>query len=271
MKLGYIDYLNCYPFYYHMFEHRPVKGVHVFQRYPSDLNRMMVEGELDMSPISAASYSLIQDRAVLLPDFCLSSIGYVGSVVLRSNLPIEELDKKRVGLTSASHTSVLLLKMLLKSYYNVEPEYVQTKPNPSMDGLDAVLMIGNEAMLRSSTPVSFSYDLGELWLRKTGFPVVFAVFAVRVEAIERYSNEIVSVIKSYRASIECLETEVQKVVEAARNKYPDITYDVKGYYETCLQFKFSDRLKQALGFYYDKAFEMRLFEKEVEIQYLDND
>jgi chorismate dehydratase len=269
MKLGYIDYLNCYPFYYHMFEYRLLEGVEVISRYPSDLNRMMIKGELDMSPISAATYSLIQDRAVLLPDFCLSSIGYVGSVILRSNLPIEELDKKKVGLTSASHTSVLLLKMLLKSYYNVEPGYVPVKPNPSMDGLDAVLMIGNEAMLRSSAPVPFSYDLGELWLRKTGFPVVFAVFAVNEKIIERCGDEIKAVINSYRDSIGCLEKEVGKVVAAAQKKYPDITYDVKGYYETCLQFKFSDRLKKALQFYYDKAFEMGLFEENVKIRYLD--
>lgn len=269
MKLGYIDYLNCYPFYYHMFEHKPLKRVEVLHRYPSVLNNMMVKGELDMSAISAATYSLIQDRALLLPDFCLSSIGYVGSVILRSNLPIEELDKKRVGLTSASHTSVLLLKMLLKSYYNVEPEYVQTKPNPSMDGLDAVLMIGNEAMVKSSTPVSFSYDLGELWLRKTGLPVVFAVFAVNEQAIGKYNKEIKSVITSYNQSLESLDKEVHKVVGAAQNKYPNIAYDVQGYYETCLQFKFSDRLKQALQFYYDKAFEMGLFEREVKIRYLE--
>jgi chorismate dehydratase len=269
MKLGYIDYLNCYPFYYHMFEHSPVKGVEIIERYPNDLNRMMREGELDMSAISAATYPLIQERTVLLPEFCLSSIGYVGSVILRSNLPIEELDRKRVGLTRASHTSVLLLKMLLKNYYNVVPEYVLTQPNPSMDGLDAVLMIGNEAMLRSSTPVSFSYDLGELWLRKTGYPVVFAVFALNENAIEKYAGEIKRVIESYRISIEWLENEVEKVVAAAQRKYPDITYDVKGYYETCLQFKFSERLKQALGFYYTKAFEMGLFEKEVKIRYLE--
>ena len=269
MKLGYIDYLNCYPFYYHMFEHKPLNGIEVISRYPSDLNRMMVEGKLDMSAISAATYSLIQERALLLPDFCLSSIGYVGSVILRSHLPIEELNNKKVGLTSASHTSVLLLKMLLKSYYNVEPEYVLTKPNPSMEGLDAVLMIGNEAMVKSSTPVSFSYDLGELWLRKTGYPVVFAVFAVNEASIDMNINEITAVIKSYCKSIECLEKEADRVVAAAQKKYPDIAYDVKGYYETCLQFKFSDRLKEALKFYYDKAFKMGLFEEEVKIRYLD--
>ena len=267
MKLGYIDYLNCYPFYYHMFEQEPVKGIEIHKKYPSDLNRMIAQGELDMSPISAATYSIIQGRSLLLPDFCLSSIGYVGSVILRSNLPIEELDKKKVGLTTASHTSVVLLKMLLKSYYNAEPEYVLTKPNPSMDGLDAVLMIGNEAMLKNNTPVSFSYDLGELWLRKTGYPVVFAVFAINEKIIKKYNNEIKTIIESYKKSIECLDKEVEKVVDAAQKKYSDVTYDVKGYYETCLQFKFSDRLKEALQFYYDKAFEMGLFEENVKIRY----
>jgi chorismate dehydratase len=269
MKLGYINYLNCYPFYYHMFEHERLDGIEVIQRYPNELNRMMREGELDMSAISAATYPLIQEKSVLLPDFCLSSIGYVGSVILRSNLPIEELDGKRVGLTRASHTSVLLLKMLLNNYYKVVPEYVLTQPNPSMDGLDAVLMIGNEAMVKSITPVSFSYDLGELWLRKSGYPVVFALFAINKKAIDKYAGEIKRVIDSYRLSIECLEKEVGRVVEAAQRKYPDIAYDVKGYYETCLQFKFSERLKQALNFYYDRAFEMGLFEDKVKIRYLE--
>ncbi|NLA73944.1 MAG: menaquinone biosynthesis protein [Deltaproteobacteria bacterium] len=269
MRLGYINYLNCYPFFYHMFEYEQLDNIEVIQRYPNELNLMIREGSLDMSAISSATYPLIQDKALLLPDFCLSSIGYVGSVILSSNLPVEELGGKRVGLTKASHTSVLLLKMLLKNYYNVVPEYVLTKPNPSMDGLDAALMIGNEAMVRSSAPVPFSYDLGELWLRKTGYPVVFAVFAINEKAIDKFSSQITRVVNSFRRSIECLDKEPEKMVEAAHMKYPDIAYDVKGYYETCLQFKFSSRLKQALQFYYTKAFDMGLLEKKVKIRYLE--
>ena len=29
MKIGYIDYLNCYPFYYKMFEKEPLEGIKV--------------------------------------------------------------------------------------------------------------------------------------------------------------------------------------------------------------------------------------------------
>jgi len=116
MRLGYINYLNCYPYYYHMFEKQPLPGVEIIPAYPSTLNAMMSTGELDMSPISAAAYADLEDEAVLLPDFCLSSLGYVHSVILASLAPIEDLGGKRIGLSSASKTSVVLLKILLQSY-----------------------------------------------------------------------------------------------------------------------------------------------------------
>ena len=49
MKLGHIDYLNCYPFYYHAFEKEPLKCVSIHSDYPSELNRMLAHNELDLS------------------------------------------------------------------------------------------------------------------------------------------------------------------------------------------------------------------------------
>ena len=57
MKLGRIDYLNCYPFYYHMLEKEPLKGVTIYPATPSALNGMTARKELDMSPISAGAYA----------------------------------------------------------------------------------------------------------------------------------------------------------------------------------------------------------------------
>ena len=188
MNLGYIDYLNCYPFYFHMFEKQPLSGIRIIPGYPTDLNQGMISGELDMSPISAASCAQLDGRVLLLSQFCLSSVGYVSSVVLRSNIPIEELDGRKIAITSASHTSVVLLKILLKRYYNIEPVYVIKAPETSIDDLDAGLIIGNEALILNRQPVPYMYDLGELWLRKTGFPVVFAVFAVQDGALQKHPS-----------------------------------------------------------------------------------
>ena len=162
MRLGHIDYLNCYPFYYHAFEKQPLEGIRIVSDYPSRLNRMMAEDTLDMSPISAATCADLSDKLLVLPDFCLSSIGYVLSVTLVSKVPIEYLEAKKIGLTNASHTSVVLLKILLNSYYHLKPDYVTTGPRPSLKDIDAALIIGNDAMAGTADPASYVYDLGDL-------------------------------------------------------------------------------------------------------------
>ena len=245
MKLGHIDYMNCYPFFHHMFEKKPVPGVRVISDYPSVLNRMMVDSDLDMSAISAAVCAQLEGDIVLLPQFCLSSVGWVGSVILVSKVPIEQLSQKKVALTSASDTSVVLLKTLLKKYFHVEPEYMTAPPMPELEGIHAALMIGNEAMIYKPDPDLRVYDLGEIWLRETGFPVVFAVFAVRKSIIRKYSSEIRAVVGSFHQSMLCLEKEKESLISKAHERYSDIEYDIDRYFSG-LEFGFTDDLKRAL-------------------------
>lgn len=253
MKLGYIDYLNCYPFYYHMFEKEPLPGVEVVPAYPSALNRMLAAGELDMSPISSAAYAGMQDDTLVLPDFCLSSVGYVRSVILVSNLPVEELDGKTVGLSSASQTSVVLLKLLLSRYFRVRPRYVESTPIPDLRALDAALVIGNEAMFDTAEPPAHTYDIGKLWLEKTGHPVVFAIFAARKSALSGMGETVERVTESYRRSLRCLETDRADLIAKAAARNPKINPGyIDGYYRL-LKFDFIEPYKNALRFYYDAA------------------
>ncbi len=270
MKLGYIDYLNCYSLYYHMFERQRIPNVEVRAGYPSDLNRRMALGELDMSPISSAAYPGMERAVMLLPDFCLSSVGYVRSVILNSTVPIEDLHGKRVGLSRASETSVVLLRILLESTYGLKPSYLPVSPKPSLEeeGCDAALVIGNEAMLQANETVAYTYDLGDLWLRKTGYPVVFAVFAVREEAAERHARAIEAVAGSFLASINCLERGEPYLIERAERKYPGIRYDVRAYF-SLLQYRFSRELKEALTFYLTKAGEMGLLGEVGPLKFID--
>jgi len=260
MQVGYIDYLNCYPFYYHMFEKKPLKSIRIIPGLPSELNGMMKEKMLDLSPVSSATYADVKDDVLRLAEFCLSSVGYVGSVILCSNFPIEDLNNKNIGLSGASHTSRVLLKILLEIFYGIEPYYLQAGPRPDLDSHDAALIIGNDAMRGCTNMAPFKYDLGELWLQKTGFPVVFAVFTVRKNVVKDNLSELMAVINSYRSSLKCLVQEKESVVIKARQKYPDISYDVNGYYDT-LQFEFTDGLKNALKYYLSAAEELNLLKK----------
>jgi chorismate dehydratase len=121
-------------------------------------------------------------------------------------------------------------------------------------------------MAISSEPVSYIYDLGDLWLRKTGYPVVFAVFVVRERAVEKYAPQIKAVVSSYHHSLRCLEEQREHLVSKARAKYPDIIYDINSYFDL-LQFNFDEDLKKALMFYYAAAGEMGLIKKVKYLKY----
>lgn len=260
MNLGYIDYLNCYPLYYHMFEKKPLSHVRIHQDYPSKLNKMMDKGTLHMSPISAAAYADLADRIVLLSDYCISSVGRVQSVILTGNIPIEALHKKKVGLSNASHTSVVLLKIILRKYYGIEPFFVSTAPNPSLkeQAIDAALIIGNDAMMIEKA--AYTYDLGELWLQKTGYPMVFAVVAVQESAIDSFSSDIYAVVDSYSQSLAYLETERSALIKKAKQKYPSIKSNIDVYYQL-LQYSFTPILKEAFEFYLKSAGELGLLKE----------
>ncbi len=268
MKLGYIDFLNCYPFYYHMFEKKKLKDITIIPGYPGRLNQMLSNNELDMSPISSATCADIHEDIVILPQFCLSSIGYVGSVTLASNIPIEELDKKKIGVTNTSHTSAVLLKILLKKYYNARPVYITTGPRPKLKDFDAALLIGNDAMIKTRVPPTYSYDLGDLWLRKTGHPVVFAVFVIRRAVLDNYYSKIDLTISSYQKSLECLKSEKEIIIAKAGQKYTDVIYDINKYYDL-LKFEFTDELKKALMFYFNEGANLNLIKQISNLTFFD--
>ena len=132
---------------------------------------------------------------------------------------------------------------------------------------DAKLVIGNEAMLHASMPVQYSYDLGDLWMRKTGHPVVFAVFVVHRKFAKENKEQIEIVFESYRKSLLELERNRETVIKCASEKYPDIDYDINKYYEL-LKYNFSDELKKALQFYFDSAGFLGLLNKVEKLDFL---
>jgi chorismate dehydratase len=120
-------------------------------------------------------------RYLLFPDLSITSKNRVMSILLESKFPIEELDKKVVALTTASATSVVLLRILLELRYKEHPRYVQYVQGVEdpLGSVDAMLTIGDLAIKRSlSSRYPYTYDLGGLWHEFTGYPFVFALWQV---------------------------------------------------------------------------------------------
>jgi chorismate dehydratase len=184
-KLGIVNFINTSPIYVPWQEMGPLNGWEVEEGAPTLLNRHLAQGKLDVGNVSSYAYGLNADRYYILPDLSISATGPVGSVILLSKVPIEELNEKLVLLTPQSATSVNLLHIILEDFLGMRPifrtgNFKELSANPVAQ---AYLAIGDEALrLRSNRDNLFRSDLAKIWLDHTGLPFVFAVWALREES-----------------------------------------------------------------------------------------
>jgi len=181
-RTGHIQFLNCLPIYYGLVTGMGILDLDLVKGTPTELNALLLEGALDISPISSIEYARHPGELMLLPGPTVSCLGAVQSILLISRCPIEKLDGKMVGLTDSSATSHVLLRTLLERGHRVFPRYFSfgnDLPSALSRG-DAALLIGDSA-LRNLTPGEglHVYDLGREWQRFSGQGMVFAVWAVR--------------------------------------------------------------------------------------------
>src|SRR5262249_13548612 len=205
IRLGRIAYVNMAPVFYRVdAEVEEVQGV------PTELNRMLVGGELDTAPISSIAYAMDADRLRLLPRLCVASEGAVDSIQLVSRVALERV--RNVAVTPESATSVALTKVLL-------PEAEQAPLDAYENGrAEAKLLIGDAALRSAFEDPTPHYDLGRLWLERTGLPMVFAVWACPeplAEGLAELEDALVSSVRLARAEPEQLAYEA-----AERYGYP---------------------------------------------------
>ena len=201
IRLGRISYVNMAPVFFRL-EHEveEVTGV------PTELNRMLVDGELDVAPISSIEYARHADRLRLLPRLCVSSEGAVDSIQLVTRLSLGRV--RSVAVTPESATSVVLTKVLLP-----QAEHV-----PLGEPADATLLIGDAALKSAFEDPTPHHDLGRLWLERTGLPMVFAVWAAPEpvdSGLGDLEHALVASVRMARAEPELLAHEA-----SARYGYP---------------------------------------------------
>ena len=188
MKIGRIPYINCYPVYGAIDRGVVKLDAKLVDGVPTDLNRKMAAGALDISVVSVVEYARDADRYLLLPDLAISCDGPVRSVMLFSKRPAGELTSRNVIVSRSSMTSVALLELLFESVWHSSPRFVPGDAEisdvvvDSVTDADARLVIGDAALVLGSSHrerYPYVYDLGEMWKEWTGQPFVFAVWVAQ--------------------------------------------------------------------------------------------
>jgi chorismate dehydratase len=237
---------------------------------PTDLNRMLVSGEIDLGPISSIAYARNHRSLLLSRQLSISSEGAVDSIQLVARRPLDQISS--VALTRQSATSVALLKTLLRLRYERAVEYAELngQPEEALRRYDAVLLIGDQglAALHFPLPGSRCYDLGVLWQEWTGLPMVYAVWAAREEFARSRGWELLAVERELVGCMDYGREHLPEVVESALDRYPFDRAGLTRYFGV-LRYDFSPEYQAGLRRFYELAYEAGELEEIPTLRFLD--
>jgi chorismate dehydratase len=251
IRLGRISYVNMAPVFHRLTSHvEEVAGV------PTELNRMLVAGEIDIAPISSIAYARDASRLRLLPRLCVSSEGAVDSIQLVTRLPLGRV--RSVAVTPESATSVVLTKVLLPR--------AELVPLERWPDADAKLLIGDAALQSAFQDPTPHHDLGRLWLERTGLPMVFAVWAAREPVVDG----LLELQEALVASVRLARSEPEVLAHEASERYGYPPGFLARYFEK-LRYSFGPRERAGLYTFLEMARDVGELGQVPELRFLRDD
>jgi len=247
IRLGRISYVNMAPVF-----HRLTHEVEEVVGVPTELNRLLLAGEIDIAPISSIEYARNASRLRLMPRLCVSSEGAVDSIQLVTRVPLGRV--RSVAVTPESATSVVLTKVLLPR--------AELVPLEDTDA-DAKLLIGDAALRSAFEDPTPHHDLGRLWLERAGLPMVFAVWA----APEPVVDGLLDLQESLVASVRLARSEPERLAYEASDRYGYPAGFLARYFEK-LRYRFGPRERAGLYTFLEMAYEAGELERVPELRFV---
>ncbi len=246
IRLGRISYVNMAPVF-----HRLTHEVEEVTGVPTELNRMLLAGEIDVAPISSIEYARNASRLRLLPRLCVSSEGAVDSIQLVTRVPLGQV--RTVAVTPESATSVVLTRVLLP----------RAEILPLEAEADARLLIGDAALRSAFEDPTPHHDLGRLWLERTGLPMVFAVWAAPEPVVEGLGD----LQESLVASVRLARSEPERLAHEASDRYGYPAGFLARYFEK-LRYSFGPRERAGLYTFLEMARDVGELEHVPELRFI---
>ena len=253
IRLGHIEYSNCFPVHVLLLE-QPRDDVQIVPGTPAELNKALENGEIDVSPSSSIEYARHADRYRVLPDFVIGSYGAVHSILFESRYPIDQLNHTTIAIPTASATSVVLLKVLLRLKYNITARFEWfdqgADADPIADGAAAALWIGDVALRRNFEPMRLVFDLGAEWTAWTHLPFAFAVWQTTLPA-ER-DDELAALLQEFHRSRSHVRAHAAEVAERHAHRFGIPAQKLARYWKS-LRYEFDAAMQDGLLHFYRLA------------------
>lgn len=254
VRIGKINYANVWPVFYDFPGDRLQARTALIEQTPTELNRALLAGEIEMGFISAFAYLQNPQRYLLFPDLSISAQGEVSSILLFHDRPIAEICSGRIALPITSATSVHMLKVILEGMFAGKPNYMTVEPD--LDRMirhcqaDAALLIGDDAIRASFKPLTrYVTDLGKLWHERTGHAMTYAVWAIREDFAQREPELIDHIYGELLRSLHEGSRHLNELAEQAAVSYGGSRPYWDNYYRQ-LEYGFGSREHIAMRYYH---------------------
>lgn len=270
LRLGVVSFINTLPLIDGL---ENLADVELHHSVPSLLLDQLLARESDVALCSSIDYQRSPEPLMILPVGLLGCDGPTLTVRLYSAGPIEDI--KQVYCDSDSHTSIALLRILLKEVHGLEPKLVDfdarehVAANRPLEWPEAMLLIGDKVVTDSPPAVRypFQWDLGAEWMKHTGSPFVFAVWlahedadpsllrlaAMTLDHQRRHNRERIDGMIHHRAR--------------PRHWPTDLAAE---YLKTLIAHAWTDRRREGLELFYDKAMQHGLIKERRPLKLFDS-
>lgn len=187
IKISLVSYLNSKPFLYGLEHYKIHTDMDVSLDIPSVCAQKLIAGEVDLGLIPIAVLPKMNEHYII-GDYCIGAEGKVGSVMLYSNVPLPEI--KNILLDYQSYTSVALVKILAKKFWQINPEWIPAKVDfeKGITENTAAVIIGDRTFSLKNK-YAYAYDLAEEWQKMTQLPFVFACWVANKKLPDSFIKE----------------------------------------------------------------------------------
>lgn len=249
IKISAVSYLNTVPFIYGIEKDKALLDqIHLSKDIPSECARKLIDNEVDLGLVPVATL-LKLDSYALVSDYCIGSIGKVKSVLLVSDVPLNEI--KSIFLDYQSRTSVLLCQVLCKRFWNIDVDFLPSKEGYEelIQGNQAGVIIGDRTFNLPRT-FNYTYDLSEEWHKWKGLPFVFASWVSNKKLDQGFLNQFNQALKIG------IENKEKSIVNLPNQKLSFA--EQKSYISENINYHFNDKMKTALSLFLDEARKLQI-------------
>lgn len=239
VKVVAVSYLNTKPLVYGFKQGMMSNEMELIFDIPSKASEKLMNNEVDLGLIPVAAIPDLKEYYII-SDYCIGATNPVASVCLFSEVAIEEIES--IILDYQSKTSVALLKILLKEYWNIQPLFINSEREfyNEIKGKTAGLIIGDRALVQLNN-FKYVYDLAEVWQLHTGLPFVFAAWVSNKKLSDDFVCNFNDVIKFSLSKMDEISKEIN---------FP--YYDLDKYYHYNLDYKLDEQKLRALELFWQK-------------------